>query len=64
MKQNCGSCAWYEGFQGVCFNRRQPTLRGLHGAGHHLPGMGGQGMTVEFELNGGHVRESFKGVSD
>lgn len=21
MKQNCGSCAWYEGFQGVCFNR-------------------------------------------
>lgn len=45
-------------------------MRGLHGAGHHLPGMGGQGMpkgyyhTVEFELNGGHVRESFKGVSD
>ena len=22
MKQNCGSCAWYEGFQGVCFNRK------------------------------------------
>ena len=21
MKQNCGSCAWYEGLQGVCFNR-------------------------------------------
>lgn len=21
MKQNCGSCAWYEDFQGVCFNR-------------------------------------------
>lgn len=21
MKHNCGSCAWYEGFQGVCFNR-------------------------------------------
>lgn len=21
MKQNCGSRAWYEGFQGVCFNR-------------------------------------------
>jgi len=20
MKQNCGSCAWYEDFQGVCFN--------------------------------------------
>lgn len=29
-----------------------------------MPGMGGQGMTVEFELNGGHVRENFKGVSD
>ena len=21
MKQNCGSCALYEDFQGVCFNR-------------------------------------------
>lgn len=21
MKQNCGSCAWYEDFQDVCFNR-------------------------------------------
>ena len=21
MKQNCGSCSWYEDFQVVCFNR-------------------------------------------
>ena len=24
MKQNCGSCAWYEDFQGVCFNGDSP----------------------------------------
>jgi len=24
MKQNCGSCAWYEDFQGVCCNGDSP----------------------------------------
>lgn len=24
MKQNCESCAWYEDFQGVCFNGDSP----------------------------------------
>lgn len=24
MKQNCRSCAWYEDFQGVCFNGDSP----------------------------------------
>lgn len=24
MKRNCGSCAWYEDFQGVCFNGDSP----------------------------------------
>ena len=47
-------------------------MRGLHGAGHRLPGMGGQGMKLgdkvmrlpETFTDSGHVRESFKGVSD
>ncbi len=24
MKRNCGSCVWYEDFQGVCFNGDSP----------------------------------------
>lgn len=34
---------------------RRPVVY-IHPKGHY--------HTVEFELNGGHVRESFKGVSD
>lgn len=83
MKQNCGSCAWYEDFQGVCFNGDSPRCADFTEPDTTCPAWEGKRSlrrpvaghvvyihpkgyyhTVEFELNGGHVRESFKGVSD
>ena len=70
MKQNCGSCAWYEDFQGVCFNGDSPRCADF--TEPDTTCLGGQGMKLgdkvmrlpETFTDSGHVRESFKGVSD